>query len=122
MQGNMEALFYLMNEVFIHEQLMKEQDISLSSKSTPPSHTDAIRKFYDGIKGLESIFRILRFGGGKERILKRAYNFCSDWCSAPDNAKKKLEYPWKIVETAQILNLAVVTRVEQIANFLVAQC
>jgi hypothetical protein len=122
MQGNIQALKDLMKEVFLYEQLIMEQQTSLRScTQLTDAHADAIRNFYDGIKGMESILKDCASEQEKKGLFKRAYSFCVDWCSAPDNAKKIREYSEKISNAAQLLGMSVITRVEQKADFLILQ-
>jgi hypothetical protein len=116
MKGNIEALSNLVNEVLIYEQLIKQ-----TSTQPTDAHANAIRNFHEGIKGLESILDFCASEQEKKGFFQRAYSFCSDWCSAPDNAKKIREYSEKITKAAQLLGFSTVTRLEQKAEILISQ-
>jgi hypothetical protein len=121
MQSNEAAMSDLLGEVMVYEGLIKEKLQMLQApvgRQVDPHH-DAICRFHEGIKGLRDV--ITDYSSHEKGFFQRAYNFCTSWCNAPENAQRIREYSEKITRAVNAMNYSGIVTLEQKADIMIAQ-
>jgi hypothetical protein len=116
--ANEVSLQQLLEEIFLYEALILIYAEKINDPSSPDgsSYEDPIKLFSKGISGVHNL--LLDYTSKEHSRLRRAWNFCKNWCSTADNAAKINEYTENISRAVKLLGFAgevlILNKVERI--------